>query len=199
MDSRQKKTRARLASAVLSLAADRQASEITASEIAITAEINRSTFYQHAASPAALLESVLRTELDELRCTHLGEADLTTARQASEAIRHVTVAVLQHVDSHDAIYIRGLGESSGSASLQPMLSQHFAASIGLLLDRHAVSVPDSTPALPDGFMADAAARFIADGTVGALAVWLSTPRPRSTETFMTAYRTFLPSWWPLPV
>jgi hypothetical protein len=51
---------------------------------------------------------------------------------------------------------------------------------------------------PAGFVSDAAARFIADGTVGALDVWLSTPEPRSTEAFMTAYRVFLPSWWPLP-
>jgi AcrR family transcriptional regulator len=181
---------------VLSLAADKQASEITASEIAIAAEINRSTFYQHAASPAALLEGVLRAELDELRTTHLAEADLTTVRQASEAITHATVAVLQHVDSHASIYIRGLGKSSGSASLQPMLSQHFAETVTLLLDRHAITVPESAIVSPDGFVANAAARFIANGTVGGLEAWLATPAPRSTEAFMAAYELFLPSWWP---
>ncbi|KQR19220.1 hypothetical protein ASF79_16295 [Agreia sp. Leaf335] len=196
MDSRQIKTRARLASAVLSLAADKQASEITASELAISAGINRSTFYQHATSPASLLESVLRAELDELRTTYLREADLTTARQASLAIRGVTVAVLEHVDSHAAVYIRGLGESSGSASLQPLLSQHFAESVTLLLDRHALAVPESTSIPPEGFVADAAARFIANGTVGALEAWLATPAPRSTDAFMAAYGVFLPSWWP---
>jgi AcrR family transcriptional regulator len=198
MDSRQIKTRAKLASVVLALASERPASEITASEIAKAAGINRSTFYQHATSPVGLLEGVLRDELDEIRDHYLGEADLETGPQASEAIERVTIAVLEHVDSHDAIYTRGLGEGSGSASLQPLLSQHFAGSIELLLERHALTVPQSSSILPVGFVADAAARFIADGTVGALDVWLSTPAPRSTEAFMSAYRVFLPSWWPLP-
>jgi AcrR family transcriptional regulator len=198
MDSRQIKTRAKLASVVLALASERPASEITASEIAIAASINRSTFYQHSTSPVALLEGVLRDELDEIRDRYLGAADLETAAQASEAIERVTVAVLEHVDSHAAIYTRGLGEGSGSASLQPLLSQHFAASIEMLLERHAFTVPESSSVPPAGFVADAAARFIADGTVGALDVWLSTPAPRSTEAFMRAYRVFLPSWWPLP-
>jgi AcrR family transcriptional regulator len=198
VDSRQRKTRAKLSSAVLSLASDRPASDITASEIAIAAAINRSTFYQHASSPVALLEGVLRDELDEIRERYLGEADLETVQQASEAIERVTVAVLEHVDSHAAIYTRGLGEGSGSASLQPLLSQHFAGSIELLLDRHALTVPGSSTIAPAGFVADAAARFIANGTVGALEAWLSTPAPRSTDGFMAAYRVFLPSWWPLP-
>jgi hypothetical protein len=68
----------------------------------------------------------------------------------------------------------------------------------MLLERHAFTVPESSSVPPAGFVADAAARFIADGTVGALDVWLSTPSPRSTEAFMRAYRVFLPSWWPLP-
>jgi AcrR family transcriptional regulator len=187
MDSRQIKTRTKLASVVLALASERPASEITASEIAKAAGINRSTFYQHATSPVGLLEGVLRDELDEIRDHYLGEADLETGPQASEAIERVTIAVLEHVDSHDAIY-----------TLQPLLSQHFAGSIELLLERHALTVPQSSGILPVGFVADAAARFIADGTVGALEVWLSTPAPRSTEAFMSAYRVFLPSWWPLP-
>jgi AcrR family transcriptional regulator len=157
MDSRQIKTRAKLASVVLALASERPASEITASEIAIAASINRSTFYQHSTSPVALLEGVLRDELDEIRDRYLGAADLETAAQASEAIERVTVAVLEHVDSHAAIYTRGLGEGSGSASLQPLLSQHFAASIEMLLERHAFTVPESSSVPPAGFVADAAA------------------------------------------
>ena len=196
MDSRQIKTRAKLASVVLALASERPASEITASEIAKAAGINRSTFYQHATSPVGLLEGVLRDELDEIRDHYLGEADLETGPQASEAIERVTIAVLEHVDSHDAIYTRGLGEGSGSASLQPLLSQHFAESVTLLLDRHALTVPGSTSIPPEGFVADAAARFIANGTVGALEAWLATPAPRSTDAFMAAYGVFLPSWWP---
>jgi AcrR family transcriptional regulator len=202
VDSRQKKTRAKLASVVLSLASDRPASEITASEIAIAAEINRSTFYQHASSPVALLERVLKDELDEIRDRYLGEADLENPLDASDAIEQVTRAALRHVDSHAAIYVRGLGSGSGSASLKPLLSEHFAGSMALLFSRHALSVPalDDAPAT-SAFVADSAARFIANGTVGAIEVWLRTPEPRDQDQFMGAYQLFLPSWWPrlLPV
>jgi AcrR family transcriptional regulator len=176
VDSRQRKTRAKLASVVLTLASARPASEITASEIAIAAEINRSTFYQHASSPFALLDNSL---------------------DASGAIEQVTRAVLRHVDSHAAIYLRGLGSGSGSASLKPLLSEHFARTMAMLFARHALSVPalDEDPDT-SGFVADSAASFIANGSVGAIEVWLRTPEPRSEDQFMQAYHLYLPSWWP---
>jgi AcrR family transcriptional regulator len=197
VDSRQKKTRAKLASVVLSLASDRPASEITASEIAVAAEINRSTFYQHAASPVALLERVLKEELDEIRDRHLGEAALENSPDASGAIEQVTRAVLRHLDSHAAIYLRGLGSGSGSSSLQPLLSEHFAGTMTMLFARHALTIPtlDDAPASA-AFVADSAARFVANGTVGAIEVWLRTPEPRDEDQFMRAFHLFLPSWWP---
>jgi AcrR family transcriptional regulator len=197
VDSRQKKTRAKLASVVLSLASDKPASEITASEIAIAAEINRSTFYQHATSPVALLEQVLKDELDEIRDRYLSEAELESTLDASGAIERVTRAALRHVDSHSAIYLRGLGSGSGSASLQPLLSEHFAGSMTLLFAKHALSIPmpDEAPASA-GFVADSAARFVANGTVGAIEIWLRSPDPHDEDRFMRAYHLFLPSWWP---
>jgi AcrR family transcriptional regulator len=197
VDSRQRKTRAKLASVVLTLASARPASEITASEIAIAAEINRSTFYQHASSPFALLERVLKDELDEIRDRYLGEAELDNSLDASGAIEQVTRAVLRHVDSHAAIYLRGLGSGSGSASLKPLLSEHFARTMAMLFARRALSIPalDEDPDTP-GFVADSAASFIANGSVGAIEVWLRTPEPRSEDQFMQAYHLYLPSWWP---
>lgn len=61
MDKRQVKTKQKLADAILSLAATKAVSEITVSEIAQHAGINRSTFYQHATGPADLLQSTLST------------------------------------------------------------------------------------------------------------------------------------------
>ena len=203
MDSRQRKTRAKLAAAVLALASERSASSLTASELAIAAGINRSTFYQHASSPVGLLEDVLRDELDAIRDEYLGgpEASGTPeggdATDTPDAIEQVTLAVLRHVNEHAAIYGRGLGAGSGSASLAPMLSAQFATTLAMLLDRHALSVPTVADArVPAHFVPDAAARFIADGTVGTLDVWLRTPEPRDPEAFMAAYRLFLPAWWP---
>jgi AcrR family transcriptional regulator len=199
VDARQVKTSAKLTEVILRLAADRLASELTVSEVTIAAGINRSTFYQHAVSPTDLLENVLRAELDAIRDAYFptGEGLVDPS-----ALDDTTRAVLRHVESHAAIYTRGLGAGSASSSLHPLLSRHFEESVALLLRQHNVALPviaSATASAPVGgaFLASSAARFIADGTVGAIDVWLRTPEPRSVEEFSAAYALFLPAWWPL--
>jgi AcrR family transcriptional regulator len=187
MDARQLKTRARLADAILTLAADRPVTEITVSEVAAAARVHRSTFYEHAASPGELLQSVLRRELDELRQANL--VGITVA-ETPRAVTRVTEGVLRHIDSHAAIYARGLGEGSGSASLQAMLSAHFRESTDLLFDQGVVTLP------PGPLDRDAVAAYIADGTVGAIEVWLRQPAPRDVGLFLAQFALLVPSWWP---
>ncbi|MCU1407135.1 MAG: TetR/AcrR family transcriptional regulator [Glaciihabitans sp.] len=247
MDARQKRTSLKLAEVILRLADERRPSELTVSQVTMAAGINRSTFYQHAVSPTELLENVLRSELDAIRDRFLPQA---RERADSAIISDVTVAVLEHINSHARIYSRGLDASSGSSSLYPLLSEHFKGSVTQLLTHHNVELPtsittvenvlgdvspddadlvsaitaptralapelggpvgnDESPELVksplltgavvtgDNFVAEAAARFIADGTVGAIEVWLRTPAPRSIDQFTAAYRLFIPSWWPL--
>lgn len=208
MDARQRRTSLKLAEVILRLANDRRPSELTVSEVTSAAGINRSTFYQHAVSPTDLLENVLRAELDDIRTRYLPSSAGGTG---PTMLGDVTVAVLEHINSHATIYSRGLDGSSGSASLYPLLSQHFRQSVQQLLDHHTVELPlaaiASTPTAegPDGgqsavseeFVAEAAARVIADGTVGAIDVWLHTPEPRSVDQFTAVYRLIMPSWWPL--
>jgi AcrR family transcriptional regulator len=196
MDARQKRTNQKLTEVILRLSAQRLPSEITVSEVTIAAGINRSTFYQHASSPTDLLENVLRTELDEIRSRYL---DAEQSPVDAAALRNVVVAVLQHVEAHSEIYARGLGVSSASSSLHPLLSRHFEQSVIDLISAESVVVPqpESDQATDPQFLAESAARFIADGTVGAMEVWLRSPAPRSTEHFLRAYRVFMPSWWPM--
>jgi AcrR family transcriptional regulator len=187
-DPRRLKTRARLAAAVLAIATERPISEVTVSELASAAGVHRSTFYEHAESPGELLQSVLRSELDELRIPLVG-----AAREDSElAVTRVTAGVLRHVDSHESIYLRGLGEGSGAASLHAMLSSHFRGSIDLLFEQ-------DTVALPTGSFLDRStvAAFIADGTVGAIEVWLTTAKPRNVELFLARFSQLVPAWWPI--
>jgi hypothetical protein len=58
-----------------------------------------------------------------------------------------------------------------------------------------VDVRVSVPDVPDDVVADAAARFIADGTVGVIEGWLSSPTPK-VDDFMRVYVSLLPAWWP---
>jgi hypothetical protein len=134
------------------------------------------------------LESVLRSELDALRTEYLVDAEPS---DAGAAVVGVTRAVLRHVDDHDIIYRRGLGTESGAASLHAMLSEHFQASIDLLLDQHSLVVPAD-----DDVERRAIARYLADGTIGAIDVWLTRPRPRDVDAFLALVGRLTPAWWP---
>lgn len=188
MDARQQKTLARLSATILDLASRGPVSEVTVSALAAAAGVHRSTVYEYAPSPAALLESVLRSELDALRTEYLVDVEPS---DAEAAVVGVSRAVLRHVDDHDIVYRRGLGTESGAASLHAMLSEHFQASIELLLDQHSLVVPAD-----DDVERRAVARYLADGTIGAIDVWLTRPRPRDVDAFLALVGRLTPAWWP---
>ena len=188
MDARREKTTARLHDAVLALATEGPITEVSVSRLAATARVHRSTVYTYAPSPVELLQSVLRSRLDELRRAYLIDV---APEDAVAAIAGVTRAVLQHVDEHDAIYRRGLGPDSGSASLHPLLSEHFTGSTELLLDQHSVSVPAR-----DEQERRMIARYLADGIIGAIDVWLSGPPPRDVDAVLELITRVTPPWWP---
>lgn len=192
VDPRAARSRARLAAAVLELASHRPIGEVTVAELASAADVNRSTFYQHASSPAALLRSVLTDELDAIRDEYLVDAGSDAA--IGTALREVTTAVLAHVEEHAAIYLRGLGPESSEASLHRMLIDQFAGSAQLLIERHRIEVPH-THGKP--IAKQLAMRYLAAGTVGAVEAWLTGPEPRSPQSFLDDYAMMLPPWWPL--
>jgi len=189
MDARQQRTRTALSKAILKLAATRPVTEITVSELAAEAGINRSTFYEHSDSPVALLRSTLREELDVIRDRHL--IDPT---DISVAITDTTRDVLIHVESHEAIYARGLALDENAGELHSMLSAQFKQTTRRLLDDGEIILPES--ANPE-LLSATVPRYIADGTVGAIEAWLRRPAPRSHDAFLATYRVVLPDWWPI--
>jgi len=191
MDPRQRRTRDRLHAAVLRLAAERPVTELSVTEVAAAAGVHRSTLYEHAASPADLLQQALLAELDELREQLLERSDQDVAR----AVTEITEGVLRHVERYAAVYRRGLGAGSGEASLHPMLSGHFRESSRRLRELARVEVRVPVPGVDDDVVADIAGRFLADGTVGAIEGWLEQPELR-VEDFMRMYVRLVPDWWP---
>jgi len=188
-DPRARRSREKLAAAILDLAAEHDAGTLSVGQVASTAGVNRSTFYQHAASPAALLRQVLSEELDVLR-----EAHLSAGSDIGPAILAVTADVARHVDRHRNIYRRGLVTDTGSGGLHAMLGSHFEASARLLLARRAVEIP-----APGGreVPPPMVARFIAYGVVGALESRLLEASPRTVDEFLADLRELLPDWWPI--
>ncbi|MDH6180296.1 AcrR family transcriptional regulator [Microbacteriaceae bacterium SG_E_30_P1] len=187
MDARQRRSRLKLHAAVFELAADRRADDLTVAEVARLAGVHRSTFYEHAESPAALLTDALRAELDEARTRHLSGLD---ARSLPAALRDVTLAVLEHVERHAAIYRRGLADGG---PLHDFLSAHFQASSRLLVTQGLLE-PPAIPGIPSSLSRDAALRYVADGTVGAISVWLADPR--DPHDFLAVLTDLTPPWWP---
>ncbi|WP_431277787.1 TetR/AcrR family transcriptional regulator [Leifsonia poae] len=188
MDARQQKTLARLGDTVLALASAGPITDVTVSRLATEAGVHRSTVYTYASSPVELLQLVLRRELDELRHDYLVGI---SAENAGAAIDGVTRAVLRHVDEHATIYRRGLGEESGSASLHALLSAHFQGSIELLLDQHSVELPAA-----DATERRMLARYLADGIIGAIDIWLEGEEPRDVDGLLALLARVTPAWWP---
>jgi AcrR family transcriptional regulator len=190
MDPRMSRSRAKLADAVLRLAAERDVPTLTVAEISAEAGVNRSTFYQHAPSPAALLCTVLATELDAIRERHLAAAD----GDIRAALGKVTLAVMEHVQDHWDVYRRGLAGSGEAPGLQAMLGSHFEASARLVFESRRVRVPRRAGRPVPVAMA---ARFIAYGVVGAIEAWVLEDEPEQAAEVAADLQALLPGWWPL--
>lgn len=189
LDPRQRRTRDALAAAVLELASDQAAVDISVSALARAAGVHRSTVYQHATSPAALLARVLSDELDAVREAHLRRA---SGAELGSALRATTLGVLEHLEKHETIYRRELEQ--GMTPLRAMLRSHFAESVREVVEQHELH-PADVDGLPADFP-DLAARWIADASVGAMGQWLRGPKPRSRDSYLRGHTALLPAWWP---
>lgn len=193
VDPRQQRSRTLLHDAVLRLAAERPVAEISMTAVAAAAGVHRSTVYEHAGSVDELLQAALGAELDALRAG-LPAAGAPPA-EVDRAVTAVTRGVLEHVARHAAIYRAGLADGETDHGLRGMLGRHFRESGRILREVSGVDVALDVPGLEHGYVADAAARFIADGTVGVIAAWLEQP-DADVEHLLALYARLLPPWWP---
>lgn len=191
VDARQRRTRAALYAAVLELAAERDPGEISVTALADRAGVHRSTVYEHGGSPLEVLQRALAEELDVLREAHLRDVP---PERVGEALRQVTLGVFAHVDHYAAVY-RNLDEASG-ATLHAFLSEHFQTSTRMLLSQSSLAIPFEVDGVDRRHLEDAAVRYIADGVVGIIAVWLQEPEPRDPHVQLALLGHLMPSWWP---
>lgn len=188
MDPRKQRSRDRLYAAALTLAVDQPISSLTVTQLADAAGVHRSTFYEHADSPQGLVEAALTAELDVLR------SELMKDRaDAASAVATVTEGVLLHILRHVDIYRRELADGGGA--LHAMLGRHFRGTTETLLELGRVRIPVDVDGVSATTVQAAAARFLADGTVGIIDGWLRHPSPR-VEDFLRVYLALLPAWWP---
>ncbi|MEO9324434.1 TetR/AcrR family transcriptional regulator [Nocardioides sp. C4-1] len=191
MDVRQQRSQARLFQAALRLAESAPAHALTVTEVAREAGVHRSTFYELASAPSELVEQALLGELDALRDGLLADDETDLDQAVTDVVR----GVLEHVRRHAPIYRRGLADDSGAASLHPMLAGHFRETSRLLSRRARLRIGIDVEGADPGHVEDAAIRFIALGTVGALEAWLATD-DLDVDGFLAVYLRLLPAWWP---
>ncbi|MEV8272386.1 TetR/AcrR family transcriptional regulator [Microbacterium sp. NPDC077184] len=172
---------ARLHTAILDLARERAPEQLTATEIARHAGVHRSTFYEHADTPASLLVDALRADLDGIRHRYLDDPDV----DVDDAVVVTTRAVLAHIERFEPIYQRGLRSPEGS--VRALLSTHFRDSLRMLEDAGRVTSPVTATGHDGAFGLEATARFIAGGAVGLLEAWLAEPPPRAPELYLDAF------------
>jgi AcrR family transcriptional regulator len=190
-DPRWVRSRQALTEAVLQLAAEQPISSVSVDALTKRAGVNRATFYNHAKTPQALLQSVLRAELDErFDAFHLRLLDSNghLPKVQEFGIR----SLINHVQERECVYRKSL-ERDPSDLVHLVLTEFLIDKARILMTEQQYRF---SPAAPDtDFQREFAVHVGAAGLVGGIITWLQNPEHPSVEDFMTAYYMSLPEWF----
>ncbi len=168
VDARIVRTRRRLQEALFALVRERGVDEVSVSDIAARAGVNRSTFYQHYSDKETLLADALDLIADDAGA-HLGEIDLASA-DPPQAL----VGFLAHIEAHADLYVRVFNEPGYGAVLTRLRDNARDAIRGL--------APAADPVMPRGVPVDVAAAGLTGLVLGVIGEWLAMgPRPGAEE------------------
>ncbi|WP_219418895.1 TetR-like C-terminal domain-containing protein [Pseudonocardia nigra] len=179
-DPRARRTRHRLRSAALALAAEHEPADITMAAVARRAAVNRATVYLHYPDLDALVSDAMQDAVAEVaRAAALCPLDAPSDR-APEPL----VELFDHVGRHDTLYARMLG-AQGSARFVAGLRERLADA---LVERfRGGSRPMGFAEVP----LDVHAAYLAGALVGVIAHWVpADPRPPAPEVALTTWRLF---------
>lgn len=162
MDPRIARTRRSLREALFSLARERPLEQISVSDIAERAGVNRSTYYQHYTDKDTLLAEALDATLED---TIDAEDELS-----EDSGQRILLSYLRHVADHAELY-RALLGAQGSAAVQVRMQQRVQA---ILQDAYEREGAAFAPGLPPRV----AAAALAGSGVAVIRAWLeSEPMP----------------------
>lgn len=186
-DARIVRTRASLRAAIIELASQKPVTEITVSELAAEADINRVTFYKHYASPAEALREALTHELDAARASFLANFGEPSCNVRCNLISGVNFA-LDHIERHRCLYELSFADPDDGA-VPSVLSEHFTTTIRLHLSEFAPKNAGS----PE-FDPEVIACYVGAGLVGALHLWVREHRT-DREILLQSLTSLIPAWW----
>ncbi|MFC5337931.1 TetR/AcrR family transcriptional regulator [Leucobacter denitrificans] len=181
-DARIVRTRAALHDSILALATHKPSGEISVSELAAHAQINRVTFYKHFASPGEALATALSIELDEARKRdghHPPHIDAYT---------WYVHALVNQIEARRQLYTIAFRERvEGTVPLMLTRNLNDVAAAYLTKRRK------KKPTVPDVDI-DVAAAFIAAGTMSAIWVWTLEGDVHQERLFENLHHV-LPEWF----
>lgn len=164
-DARVIRTRAALDKAIIELAAQAPMSDITVSELAATAGINRVTFYKHFNSPNEALSAALNSDLAPVREAWARAYDGTNG-STPEHLENALLSIVDHVERFRPVYETAIGAPHDGV-VQNLLADSFTELVQLYLDARA----KLDPPMPDIDL-DIVARLFAHGLTGGIKSWV---------------------------
>ncbi|RSN54672.1 MULTISPECIES: TetR/AcrR family transcriptional regulator [Actinomadura] len=175
-DPRAVRSRARLRTAILDLAAAKETTAITMAEVARHAGVNRATVYQHFPDVNALVTDAMEDAL-----AHVARAAALCPLDAPrDDVPPPLRALFQHVSDNAALYRRMLG-SRGSALFAARMRARLTSEL-------AASFRDGRrPAGVDDVPAGVHAAYLAGALIGVLATWVDDDAPAPVEETALAF------------
>ncbi len=180
-DARILRTRAALHKAITDLATQKPVGEITVSELAESAGINRVTFYKHYTTPAEALADALYSELSEV-CRGGAPAP------EIDAFTHCIYTALDHLEERRDLYTIAFSDQVDGTI--PMMLSRFLTEVA---ETYLTKRRKRKPAVPDVDL-DVAAAFLANGATGAIRIWIL-EGDMSRERFFENLPLLLPAWF----
>lgn len=180
-DARILRTRAALHKAITELATQKPVSEVTVSELAERASINRVTFYKHYASTAEALADALTEELRQAFAAAPPAAEF-------DQFTHCIYTTLEHIDSRKHLYT--LAFSDQVDGTVPIMLSRFLNSVA---ETYLTKRRKKKPSVPDVDL-DVAAAFLSNGATGALRIWVL-EGDMSRERFFENLPLLMPAWF----
>ncbi|MDT7546759.1 MAG: hypothetical protein QOE99_2869 [Actinomycetota bacterium] len=168
-DRRQRKSRAALQQALLTLIATKPYDAITIEDVTATADVARATFYAHYKDKATLLEEANRELIQELT----ERVDVVGARGPVYTAAAV-LAVFEHAREHSDLY-RLVVSGAGGAAVRSELVRSFEAVTEEILSRMAGAA--RAPREP----MDVVVRGFVGGLLLTVEGWLGETRPAPAQ------------------
>lgn len=188
-DPRFQRIRAKLTEAILTLAADKPAEQISVSELTSRAGVSRTTFYKHADSPAAFLATHLIAQLAP-SMDPLAYLLRDTGPDYLLRWRETQIALLTHVRHNQRVYSH-VFSADGQSVVLAMLSVYFERLFSDYVQEFQRHLDGPQPS--DLWVAMAISQQV-HNTIAMISSWLRTGMVEEPDVVVATYISLAPPW-----